>query len=225
MVENISPEEKLFKIIQKGKGSDSSATKKSGTDWIGAARRAFIIWKERLISGITGSAGKAKPVFPWKLREIKLRTVNAVLAVLLALFILFGVYYAVAKYPNAARIAGASVKTQRSMVSADRVVEELHPLSFYTEDAKERDIFNAAESAATVTPAQAATTAVKGQSGDLKLQGIAWTDVPKVLIENTKDNKMYILKQGQAIGATNIKVKTILRNKVILTYRDSDFEL
>ena len=65
----------------------------------------------------------------------------------------------------------------------------------------------------------------KTLSGGLKVQGIAWSDVPKVMIQCDKDNKLYILKQGQPVGSTGVKVKAIFKNKVILTSGDKDFEL
>ena len=227
--ENTSPEERLFKVIQQGKqaalNSDNIAPKKGRGEWITALKRAILIWKERLILGNKGSAGKTGFTFPWKLHEVQLRTINVTLAILLLLFILFGAYYGVSKYPNIAKIVSASIKAQSSLVSANKVIEQMHPLSYYTEDAKERDIFSATESRGALTSGQESAPAAKSPAGDLKLQGIAWSDEPKVMIENSKDNKMYILKQGQVIGTTSIKVKTILRNKVILTYGAVDFEL
>ena len=227
--ENTSPEEKLFKIIQQGKkdplDSDNGKLSKGRGEWIASIKRAVLVWKERLFSGNKGSTSKTAFVFPLNLHEIQPRTINIFLAVLLALFIVFGIYYAVSKYPNIAKVVSASVKAQNSLASAGKVVESLHPLSYYTEDAKQKDIFNATQSQVAPVPSLAAAPAAKGVAGDLKLQGISWSDEPKVMIESSKENKLYILKQGQVMGTANIKVKTILRNKVVLTSGDTDFEL
>ena len=66
---------------------------------------------------------------------------------------------------------------------------------------------------------------MKKLAESLKLQGIAWSDAPKALIEAGGSGKLFVVKENQAIGTTGMRVKKILRNKVILTNGESDFEL
>ncbi len=218
MNESVSPEEKLFKIIQQEKTSPSKPKV-----------RALARWREKLVPWVKGLVRKTGFSFPGKINEIRLRTVNIILAILLAIIVISGAYYTIARYPTMAKILSAVARENGFFPEAKEETEELHPLSYYADDARQRDIFNGVQASAgqgveSVTPV-AASSKGSGASG-LKLQGIAWSDVPKALIQSgDKDGKLYILKQGQMVGATGYSVKTILRNKVILTAGGKDIEL
>ncbi|MDO8525932.1 MAG: hypothetical protein Q7S07_05555 [Candidatus Omnitrophota bacterium] len=229
MAETISPEEKLFKIIQQEKRASPEggglAQKKGAFEWIEKSGRLILLWKEKWISLTKDLFKKAGIVLPGKLREPELKNVNIALSAALFFLALFVIYYAVTKYPNTAKIVSATAVLQSSLPGAAKDIESLHQASYYTEDAKRRDIFTAARNPVAAAPEAAAKVQDKSSAGDLKLQGISWNDTPKVMIQSQKDNKFYILKEGQQIGMTGVKVKTILRNKVILNSGDADFEL
>lgn len=226
--DNTSPEERLFKIIQREKspsprGKDGKQ-KNGPAGWLKKQLEAVLSWKEKLFSAIRNLAKNPKVALAGKAPELELRTVNVVLSAALLLLILFVLYYAAAKYPNVAKMTGAIVKSQGSLQPATREITALQPVNYYIDDAKRRNIFSPRErtaaAAKTVTPDEK-----KGPAGDLTLQGIVWSDVPKCLMQSGKEGKMYVLKEGQVIGATGIKVKKIMRNKVMLTQGDRDFEL
>ncbi len=229
MAEKISPEEKLFKIIQQEKTvppAQHRLTDKKGTDnWLNSAREAAVLWKDSSISIIKNFIGKFRLIFPAKPFDLQLKTINVVLALLLLVIISFVIYYAVTKYPSVAKIAVGAATAQSSLKSAHKDAEEFHAASYYIDDARQRNIFTAVPRPVSMSPETPAQGSEKSLSGDLKVQGISWSDVPKVMIQSEKDNKLYILKQGQPVGSTGIKVKTIFKNKAILTYGDKDFEL
>ena len=226
MTENISPEEKLFRIIQQEKGAALKDKDKKGEGG-GRSRlkQAILSLKQRLFAMTKGIAKKPGPASVRKIHDIQLFTVNSILSIVLVLLVLFTVYYAATQYPNIAKIANATVKAQRAMPPSNKEVEQLQPLDYYTEGARERDIFNPAPAAPAASGEALQAAGEKSSSGDLKLQGIAWSDVPKAMIHSEKANKLYILKEGQGIGTTGIKVKSILHNKVILNSGDKDFEI
>ena len=230
MAENILPEEKLFKIIQqekkssaKGKGGDPEAKKKKN-EWLSGLVRKLLPWKEKLNLQVRKVAGKVKLPLKWKIHDIQLFTVNSILFVMVMVLVFFTVYYAFARYPNIARIVSATAKAQSYLPVVNKEAEELMPLSYYTQAARQRDIFSASSSGPAAGEAIPAT-GEKVPGSDLKLQGIAWSDVPKVMIFSEKDNKLFVAKEGQFIGTTGARVKTILRNKVILNSGDKIFEL
>ena len=229
MAENTSPEEKLFKIIQQEKktspGDKAPARVKNGPGLVEKLKQAFFAWKEKLVSGFRGIIKKKKLIPVLKIYEIKLFTVNAVLSVLLLLIILFAVYYAISKYPSVAKLVSSTARARSFLPSSRKDVEKLNPLNYYTEDAKRRDIFNSVQTTVTAGVDTNTAPAVKSPGGELKLEGIAWSDVPKALILSDKDNKLYVVKEGQMIGTTSTRVKSILHNKVILNSGDKDFEL
>ena len=49
----------------------------------------------------------------------------------------------------------------------------------------------------------------------LKLVGVIWSDNPEVMVEDSKENRTYLLKKSDTFGQ-KFKVKEILRNSVIL---------
>jgi len=225
--DNSSPEEKLFKIIQQEKGSSSGSGKDSRKNstalWIKNAARIFSSLKDKVISLTRSSAKSAGGAFPGKMPEIQLETVNITLSTVLSFIIIFVIYYAVAKYPN---IASAAARAQIATPSASyQEIEPLKGLEYYTEGPRRRNIFAPGQKVAAVSTKPVISEGGKGAGGNLKLQGIAWSDVPKVILQAEKDSKQYILKEGQSVGTTGIKVKKIFRNKVRLTDGESDFEL
>lgn len=229
--DNTSPEERLFKIIQREKnpspGAEKFAQKKGLAGWLKKPEAALGLLKEKLafiVSAVKDLAKKPGSVFPKKKPELELGTVNKALSAALLIIVLFVVYYAAARYPNMSRMITAAARAQGAMQFAGREVTELEPAEYYTGDAKRRDIFSAAQ-----RPAAQAKTASpeekKGPAGELSLQGIVWSDAPKALIQAGKDGKLHIVKEGQVVGMTGIKVKKILRGKVILTEGEREFEL
>ena len=220
MAENVSPEEKLFRIIQQEKTAPP-APGRTGAP----GKNNFLLWKEKAVSVIKNLAGKFAAAFPDKPRELELKTANIVLAVLLLAVISFVIYYAVAKYPSPAKTVMAAAAARNSLARAHNDIEELHAAGYYTDDARKRNIFSSAAKPAAMGPEMPVGASSKSLATELKVQGISWGDVPKVMLQGDKDSKFYILKEGQPVGSTGIRVKTILKNKVILTNGDKDVEL
>lgn len=226
--ESVSPEERLFKIIQQEKQSlsaqETEAREAGSSGWLKKTKEKALLWKEKLASLAQASIETARAGFSGKSREINLAAINKALLAFLILLVISALYYAVAQYPNTARIITTTVKAQGHLPAAGAGYEQFKSAGYYAEDAERRDIFiashGAASGAETVIPEPA-----RSSPGDLKLQGIAWSDVPKALIHSEKDNKMYVLKEAQAVGPGGMKVKKILKNKVILTDGEKDFEL
>lgn len=62
-----------------------------------------------------------------------------------------------------------------------------------------------------------------GAIDSLKLVGIIWSDKPQAMIENTKEQKTYLLSAGENVG--EVKVKKILRDKAVLDVEGKEWEL
>jgi type II secretory pathway component PulC len=58
---------------------------------------------------------------------------------------------------------------------------------------------------------------------NLKLVGISWSNDPDAMIEDTKTTRTFFVKRGQMIS--EVKVKDIARDKVVLTYDGEDIDL
>ncbi|MDD5428342.1 MAG: hypothetical protein PHI58_03780 [Candidatus Omnitrophica bacterium] len=223
MAENISPEEKLFRIIQKEKAAPATAERPPAfhppaADWLKKFGETALQWKDRLLN-----PSKAKKL----VLDLQLRTVNIFLTAVLVLLVVSLIYYAVRNYPNTAKVTLATATAQTFLPPEAKSAGQVHSAGDYLNAARQRNIFTATQDAGSVSQDAGAPVQEfdRASLGDLKVQGISWGDVPKVMIQSAKDNKFYILKQGQSVGSTGVKVKTILRNKVVLTAGDKDFEL
>lgn len=211
--DNSSPEEKLFKIIQEEKkspsgGGGAQSKRRNPKALSRGLKEAILSWKDGLIS------------------SIRLKTVNIGLSLLLLLLFCFVMYYGMTKYPTIAKITSAASKAQNGLSAEKKKAEELHPPEYYTAEASLRDIFSPGHMKQGSVSAGGAMAALGGPSGDLKLVGIAWSDTPKALIQSEKEkDQLYVVKEGQLIGTTGVRVRTILHNKVIVSSGDKEFEL
>jgi|GEM_PF-604409 len=224
MVKNdISPEERLFKAIRQ--------TKEPVAGNISHRNRPFLKLKgfkqlfDSFISRfkhnnqIREPMAAASIVFPIKLDDIDFKKVNAFLCIILAVLILLTAYYAL-KRPNLSKVTGVAFEGGYQ-VRNSKSIATFKPLTFYAEQARKRDIFHPV------------TSAIKGIAGsglqaltkDLGLAGI-YQPVGKPLeamIEDKAAKKTYFLKEGDEIKG--MKVKSILKDRVILQYGEEEMEL
>jgi type II secretory pathway component PulC len=56
------------------------------------------------------------------------------------------------------------------------------------------------------------------------LVGIAWSNDPEAMIEDGKNKRTFFVKRGQTLD-DEVKVVTIFKDKVILTFKGKEFEL
>jgi type II secretory pathway component PulC len=54
--------------------------------------------------------------------------------------------------------------------------------------------------------------------------GIAWSNDPDAMIEDTKTHRTFFLKKGQTIDE-EIKVQAIFKDRVVLSYKGEEIEL
>jgi hypothetical protein len=89
-------------------------------------------------------------------------------------------------------------------------------------DAKRRNIytFTLLTSIAQQSPIEADIAAM---INSLKLVGIIWGENPQAMIENTKEQKTYLLNKNDMVD--QLTIKNILRDKVILIKDDKEWEL
>jgi hypothetical protein len=213
---NISPEERLFKVIQETKKPASGGTPPlRATKWGSNLKD----WIASRLTVFGARNGNKKIVLPIKLHEIDLKKVNRALWFILIFLILLTAYYAF-KRPNLSKVTGA-VFGGSYQARGSKPMDTFKPLAFYAEQARKRDIFHPV------------TSAIKGIAGsglqaltkDLGLAGI-YQPVGKPLeamIEDKAAKKTYFLKTGDEIKG--MKVKAILKDRVILQYGEEEMEL
>ncbi len=215
MSETLSPEERLFKVIQQGKraaGKDSGVPEKKKDGWLERSRR-FIASHT---AGKAGSDWKKSVLARIKWPELEPENINKVLAVVLGVVLVFAVHATFGKRKDVAAIATAVSRIKVSPEEGKKRVEPLKELSFYLNGVRGRDLFRSGVAAPSFESVQKSSEPVAKAPESLKLQGISWGDVPKAMIlwQSGKDSKMYFLVEGQALGTTGFKVTKISKSTV-----------
>ncbi|MBN2453763.1 MAG: hypothetical protein JXB40_05855 [Candidatus Omnitrophica bacterium] len=227
MAENISPEERLFKVIQQGKQLEpaSGAPEKKGFPGLLSAIRRMMSSGGPAVKPRTSAPGKSfdwKKIFPANLKfpEPKPGQINKALFFVLILMIAAVVYSLATKRQDAARITDAVSKIQISSAGGREKIEPFKALAHYLGRIQERNLFRPYPRGGVIEsrPSEEVSASMQDIAASMKLQGIAWGEKPRAMIlwQDDKEGKMYFLTKGQTIGSTNIKVKEIYRNKVVI---------
>lgn len=218
----LSPEKQLLKLIEdpKSKGADirAQAVKRQGLGlvstnaWI--SRFSFLKSKSAAWAGSGG------------LQHLDIRGINSILmmsVIALAFYLFTSVVMSsidLKKKPElnfeAPGGTGAAAFQNASLLKA---------ASFYSEQVRERDIFRIGGKKAKNEDAVAApsSSAITDATQNLRLVGIAWSENPDAMIEDTSIPKTFFMKRGEKIG--DIKIQAIFKDKVILNYEGQEIEL
>lgn len=241
MPENVSPEQRLFEVIQDTKkpGAAHQAQLEKIKSGIFGLRRFFGGGKDGYPATVIASHKGAKQSsfsdspkgifsFHLKLGELKLEAVNKTLSIILAVAVSSVAYYAIASkahyYKMERSLLGAQFRPARNKAP----IEVLKTLATYIARANKRDIFSPApkaEAGKVDNSAEQALEQLRQAAAELKLEGISYGDEPKAMIMNTKENKMYFLSEGQPIGATGLEVRKIVKDKVVIGSGTEEMDL
>lgn len=203
--ENITPEEKLLKLIenplaqkQKIHPALKARGAKSGGSWFGGLH----IDKNTFV-------------------PVDLQTVNKIAAMLCVLFTVVFIF-------DFTRL-GAELKNRFEQISSNTTIleekeKDASSLKFdlieILAQSKKRNIFTfLPPKEAVVVPTANTAEAISS----LKLVGIIWSQKPQAMIESIKENKTYLLSAGEKIGDLNIK--SVLRDRVVLGKDEREWEL
>jgi len=207
--QGMTPEEKLLRIIESPGGEAPRNLPRARMN-VGSSGLFLKAWLTHYRAQFT--------------KKVSLKVANRAVVVLcmaatvyLALDFLIGM-------PNAAlieRLEKAARKTSLGNIG----VEALNPLSLYLQEIGQDSIFSLPPPpASSATPAQAeAAAALKNMAQTLRVVGIIWSDIPQVMIEDTKEGRTYSLNRGSRFK--DAIVKEILRDRVILSYDNQEIEL
>ncbi len=170
-----------------------------------------------------------------RLQHFSPRLINKILMVGLGGLIIAVIYSGVNKRLDVEDMIFAVSKIQFQKDS-EKSIEKFSPIKFYQEMVDKRDIFSPFMSAKKEKVIIKSKKLVKPKSEplkikisdlarDLKLVGISWGKIPKALIRSDKDNDTYFVRQGQRIGASDVRIKKIEKDLVIIKYKDQEMEL
>jgi type II secretory pathway component PulC len=220
MKKDISPEEKLLRLIKgskkrppKEESAPNITPQEAGSPSLGASAYQK---GERL----KGARAISIP-FPFKLRGMNTRTLNSVLIVILLgllSYFIYDLFYTA--YYKEEELKFFEMEDKRAPKAEGRDTLEIKPYSHYSSAIKGRNIFmpQQVEEETVITG-----PTVDEISANLSLIGIIAGGRPQAIIEDKKSKKSHFLYKGGTVGQA--KVVEVLEDSVIMEYQGQRFEL
>lgn len=203
MMDNISPEEKLLRLIR------------------GEKKTAALLQKKPRPLSIRETESPVKSS-EYSLRQkylsfFYIRKAITWVFVLSLIYLIFTFAY---PWVGLRKIKLPEVKKTEAVIAKIGPSQDIKTYDYYLEAVKERQIFGNAS-------VQENAGAISGVNLDLikdiNLVGIIFGENPQAIIEDKKTQKSYYVTKGQFIG--EFQVEDIQEGKVIVVYRNQRFEL
>jgi len=214
-----TPEEQLLNLIEKEEGPKTLRPKRRRTSWFSfiSLDRLWLLWPT-LKRTLSTQLAKLKA----NIKEPNIKVINKGLIV--ASVVLIG--YLIADFTfRRLDIKGiykrSSVLRKRKFKQPS--IKEAHPFLYYLEMVRRRNIFSPVVLKSVEESQDETKKILTALVKNLKLVGISWGKEPEAMIEDQKVKRTYFLKTGDMIN--NLKIDTILRNRVVLTYEGLQAEL
>ena len=221
--ESLTPEKQLLKLIENPKQASVrvESAKREGKKWFSfpALKGRLDFWK-----GTSVKQWFSLKKFSQSAHGLeRINVVLKILIVLVAIYTGYSVFKMVKEIKNAANLILAPDSTAPD---APAPALGLQNVSYYLEKIKGRNIFVSAQPEPVVTAEKVAAEGVPGEDPfkDFSLVGIAWSNDPEAMIEDTKLNRTFFMKRGQVL-LNGVRVVTIFKDKVILGHKNKEFEL
>jgi len=210
--DNLTPEEKLLKIIE------NPQTERRKVPGGGIPRGPSP-------KGEAGAWFKKLRIDKNTIKNISLKTVNKMVLALCAIFTVFFIFDFV--------MLGSSSAKKLSRITAEAATPEVKEKKMKFQEvnlvdaitlSKRHNIFSFLPPAASsITQISTMPLEVEQAINNLKLVGIIWSNNPQAIIEDSKEQKTYLLNAGDKISI--LYIKKILRDRVILGKDDQEWEL
>lgn len=223
MAGDISPEERLLRLIRSKKPQPVPEEEE----------RATTLKQESPIPlAVTDTGTPFKKGLRWancrpslKLADIlRFENLNLALVFLLIGVVIYSIPIFLKKPRNVIEDLEERIKPAKKSLNPEEREFKTPPLSYFVQEVNSRNIFSpiAKEDAKPETPVDEGPK-MEDIKEQLSLLGVIGGDKPQAIIEDKKMQKTYFLNKGGIFD--QVQVKDILDNKVILIYKDQEFEL
>jgi len=233
---NVTPEERLLRLIESGERGELKPKAAERSVFGNLRTWSRNLFARRNNTNRSSSVRSGTGLSP----ELNLRLMNRALIVFLILVgagIAFNMnrVRAIPKYLTSRAVEQSPAAENEAGVKKE--LAALKPLLDYLKVVEKRDIFNPAPAPMPIKPKAIplqplkplpppqsnALQVLQKKVKTLKLVGISWGEDPVAMIEDTTKKETNFLKAGQSIN--EIQIKTILRDKVVLSYKDAEYEI
>jgi type II secretory pathway component PulC len=202
MRDNISPEEKLLRLIR-GQKKQSTAIDKTSQD----AAQGLKAGKSRVLNFS----------FQKYLVFLNINKIIFTIFVISCIYLIFSFAYPIFMPKN---IILPEITQEKITEEETGIAQRIKPYEFYAQSLKNRQIFSSASGQDSEKPKGALNADL---TKDFSLIGIISGENPQAVIEDKKTEKSYYVTKGQFIG--EFKVEEIQEGKIILNYNGQKFEL
>ncbi|MFH0826289.1 MAG: hypothetical protein V1923_00165 [Candidatus Omnitrophota bacterium] len=216
-----SPEKQLLDLIEKPKGPKSlnPATLK----FQGLRLFSFQALKGRVAYLQHGFKALFKD---GKIYQVDVKALNQILklcVVFLAVYFVINLAVAFLSLNKGLDLKADSEKSQKEEGAKASLLKSL---TFYLEKARDRDVFHMGRGLPVeiASAGRGSSAKILEATKDFRLVGIAWSEDPDVMIEDTANQRTLFLKRGQTF-ANDVKLKAVYKDKVILGYGQEEIEL
>lgn len=231
---SVTPEKQLLKLIEEAKGQeDSKGTppkKKRSSGLSLDAMKGIFAGRMSFFKRVS-----LKQLAASSKTSISLTVVNRILGVLAVALFVYVVVDITLSAMNVNKPPQLALEEGRKITTSREVVSPLREPSYYLRQVRSKDLFGAQRRASRkkkkerVEVRAQEVTSVRDEEPDsvtdkLALVGISWSSDPDAIIEDRSKRKTFFVKMGQTFGE-GIKVESIQKNRVILSYEGEEFEL
>lgn len=216
MAKDFSPEEKLLRLIR------SKSPKQAHPE--GAVSQGQAGGDVHKSVSIPVARKPHKDISIRPAQVLRLENLNLALILLLAGLLIFSVPFFLRKQKNTLEALEEKIKLQQGLSKGKAQDLQRPPFDYFSSEVGTRNIFQPIlqEEAAGQTPV-AEGPKLEDVKSQLSLLGIIGGDKPQAIIEDKKAQKTYFVNKGETFS--DIEVKDILENKVVLSYKNQQFEL
>ena len=211
--EKFTPEEQLLKLIEKGEATPTPGLKPKK---VGFLKKLWLPFANNL----GWSIRKLKK----GLKEPNLKVLNRVFLFMCIGLVVYSMTDFIFKRPD---INEFYQKTRQAIKKIEKTeikpLVEQHPFLHYFEMVRRRNIFSPVILKKDKPKPEAKKITLRKLVKDLRLVGIAWSEEPVAMIEDTATKKTYFLKSGESIN--DFKIDNILKDRVVLSFEGETIEL
>ena len=224
--ESLTPEKQLLKLIENPKQTSVKVenAKREGRKWFSfpAFKGRLDFWK--------GASGQN--LFSLKNFTKSAHGVKRINVILKFLIVVMTIYAAYSIFEMATDIK----KSANLILPPDEMTEQIEEppvglknVSYYLEKIRDQNIFTAADAPEEVVEYETEEDEYFAEemvdvTKECSLVGIAWSDDPEAMIEDTKLNRTFFMKRGQTMS-NGVRIVAIFKDRVVLSYKDKEFEL
>lgn len=202
---NISPEEKLLRLIRGSKKQDKDKSQPASIQAVTHTPKAQV--------------GPVKYRLPFEFSSPLLLTKIITASFIIACIYLLSAFLQPLLMP--AKIPLADKGAKETAEPEDMPRQDIKPFEFYEQALGNRRIFASMDLQEEIRPVKSGLDAdlIK----DISLLGIITGDNPQAIIEDKKSQKTYYVNKGQIFG--EFRLEEIQEGKIILNYKGQRYEL